>query len=63
MKRVQNYGNLVVQELPYCLKYQSFGSLVPDADCYLLFVVILNVVLSSVVAPLKLVASSFLFFF
>jgi len=29
MKMVQNFGNLVVQELPYHLKYRSFGLLMP----------------------------------
>jgi hypothetical protein len=30
MKTVQNFGNLAVRELPYRLKYRSFGSLMPD---------------------------------
>jgi len=32
MKMVQNFGNLVVQELPYHLKYRSFGLLMPSHD-------------------------------
>jgi hypothetical protein len=32
MKRVQNFGNLAVRELPYHLKYWSFGSLMPGEN-------------------------------
>ncbi len=32
MKTVQNFGNLAVWELPYHLKYQSFGSLMPGLN-------------------------------
>ncbi len=33
MKTVQNFGNMAVRELPHCLKYQSFGLLMPGAKC------------------------------
>jgi hypothetical protein len=56
MKTVRNFGNLAVRELPYRLKYQSFGSLIPGAECA---VIMQSAILLTVVAPkAKLTASS-----
>ncbi len=34
IRPVQNFGNLAVQELPFCLSYRLFGSLMPAVHAF-----------------------------